>query len=624
MHLFRFGVLVAGAEALASPMCKCTPKDPCWPSPADFATLNATVSGKLIRSTPPGSVCYPNQPDYNPERCAFVLENWFDSDFHANDPVSIGFPKFAGNPCPPIYANGTSVTRGKATAGCRLGGYPAYVLNATSHEDIQTVVRFAGERNLRLNVKSTGHSVEGRSASPDSISIWTHHLLSNTFHAAFRPQSCPPSSPEHMAISLGAGARVREVYEFAYEHNAVVVGGSAEDVGIVGWFTGGGHGPLTSRYGQGSDNVLQVTIVTPDGELVTANECQNTDLFWAIRGGGGGTFGVITHVTMKAYPSPSAVAHRLEVVDINEEDDGTAFWNAVAGVYALLPELKRQGFAGNIFMDRPPLVPRRKLWWNMNFLSTESDSPSTEAATRAAERALAPLMAYLDSQSAAVTYTSKLTFFPHWFQSWNESVRTEPSVVAASGIAMASRLIPESVLVNSTSSSSPNLTAMESPLPGFAAQVQQQPSLASTIQTISESVTGFQAHLAIYNPSPPLTASEVNRTSLPSYWRTTPLQFFTVTTYPDDATAEEERAVFESVRNGVGRVLEELAPDTGAYFNEGDPYDPDWQRSYFGGGEHYEALRTVKEKVDPQGLLWCVACVGSEEWAVQAGRLCRV
>jgi hypothetical protein len=124
----------------------------------------------LIRSTPPGSVCYPNQPDYNPERCAFVLENWFDSDFHANDPVSIGFPKFAGNPCPPIYANGTSVTGGKATAGCRLGGYPAYVLNATSHEDIQTVVRFAGERNLRLNVKSTGHSVEGRSASPDSIS----------------------------------------------------------------------------------------------------------------------------------------------------------------------------------------------------------------------------------------------------------------------------------------------------------------------------------------------------------------------------------------------------------------------------------------------------------------------
>ncbi|KAL3495011.1 hypothetical protein BJX62DRAFT_246374 [Aspergillus germanicus] len=623
MHIFGFGLLLAGAGALASPNCKCSPNDPCWPSPADFAALNATVGGNLIRSTPPGSACYPDQPDYNLDHCTFVLDNWFDSDFHANDPVSIGFPKFAGNPCPPIYPNGTSVTGSEPTSGCRLGGYSAYVLNATRVEDIQAVIRFAAQKNIRLNVKSTGHSVEGRSAAPDSISIWTHHLLSREFHEGFRPDSCPPSYPSHMAVSLGAGARVREVYEFAYQHNAVVVGGSAEDVGVVGWFTGGGHGPLTSRYGQGPDNVLQVTIVTPDAQLVTANECQNTDLFWAIRGGGGGTFGVITHVTMRAYSSPSAVAHRLEVVATEGEDDGgAAFWDTVAGVYALLLELKRQGFAGNIFMDRPPLVSRRSLWWNMNLLSTEFGSLSAEDAIREAERALAPLTAYLDSQSAAVSYTSTLKFFPHWFQSWNESVRTEPSVVAASGIAMASRLIPESVLVSNNSSSS-NLTSIESPFPGVPGLAHQQPSLASTLQTISESVTGFQAHLAIYNPSP-LSSFPLNRTSLPSYWRSTPLQFFTVTTYPDDATAEEERAVFESVRNGVGRVLKELAPDTGAYFNEGDPYDPDWQRSYFGGGQQYEALRRVKGNFDPQGMLWCVACVGSEGWSVQGGRLCKL
>ncbi|KAL3450547.1 hypothetical protein BJX65DRAFT_316005 [Aspergillus insuetus] len=621
MLLFTFGVLLAGV-VVASPSCKCTPNDPCWPSPVDFAALNKTVGGNLIRGTPPGSVCYPDQPDYNPERCTFVLENWFDSEFHANDPVSIGFPKFAGNPCPPIYPNGTSVTGGTATSGCSLGGYSAYVLNATRVEDIQAIVRFASGRDIRLNVKSTGHSVEGRSAAADSISIWTHHLHSNEFHEAFRPESCPPSYPSHMAVSLGAGARVREVYEFAYQHNAVVVGGSAEDVGIVGWFTGGGHGPLTSRYGQGSDNVLQVTIVTPDGEVVIANECQNPDLFWAIRGGGGGTFGVITQVTMRAYPSPSAVAHRLEVVaPEGENDDGAAFWNTVAGVYSLLPELKRHGFAGNIFMDRPPLVPRHSLWWNMNLLSAESGSLSAKDATREAERALAPLIAYLDSKSAAISYTSKLIFFPHWFQSWNQSVRTEPGAVAASGIAMASRLIPESVLVN-ISSSPAHLNSSFNTRSPWEFTLPEQSSLASTLQAISESVTGFQAHLAIYNPSP-ISSFISNGTSLPSYWRSTPLQFFTVTIYPDDVAAEEEYAVFESVRNGVGRVLKELAPDTGAYFNEGDPFDPDWRRTYFGGGEHYEALRRVKDEVDPQGILWCVACVGSEGWSVQRGSLCR-
>lgn len=79
---------------------------------------------------------------------------------------------WAENPCPPIYPNGTSVN-GDSNAGqkgCSLGAYPEYALNATSIEDIQTVVRFAKEKNIRLNVKSTGHSVQGRSTAYDSIS----------------------------------------------------------------------------------------------------------------------------------------------------------------------------------------------------------------------------------------------------------------------------------------------------------------------------------------------------------------------------------------------------------------------------------------------------------------------
>ncbi len=376
-------------------------------------------------------------------------------------------------------------------------------------------------------------------------------------------------------------------------------------------------------FGQGSDNVLQVTLVTPDGKVVTTNECQNSDLFWAIRGGGGGTFGVLTHVTMRAYPSPSAVAHQIIVV-ANDNDDGVGFWDTLAGIYSLLPDLKRQGFAGNIFMDRPPLVPRRTLSWNLNLIIPEStDDHSLEA-----RRALAPLLSYLDLQAAYVSYNSTLTFYPSWFQSWNHTVRTEPGVVAASGIAMASRLIPGSALTNSSSFLVSTIqSAWE-----VATSVRSPTSfLATTLQLVSESVTGFQAHLAIHQPSPfsphlsiSPTAAELNRTSLPSFWRTAPLQLFTVTTFPDDTTEGDERAVFEDVTNRPGRLLKEFAPNSGSYFNEGDAFDPDWQETYFGSRENYDALRRVKNSVDPDGQLWCVSCVGSESWRVQDGRLCRV
>ncbi|KAM6531768.1 hypothetical protein FSOLCH5_001220 [Fusarium solani] len=74
-----------------------------------------------------------------------------------------------------------------------------------------------------------------------------------------------------------------------------------KDVGLVGWAIGGGHGYLTSEFGMGADSINPAVVVAADGEVLTASECQNSDLLWAIRGGGGGTFGVIAELTVKAH-----------------------------------------------------------------------------------------------------------------------------------------------------------------------------------------------------------------------------------------------------------------------------------------------------------------------------------
>ncbi|KAJ0332175.1 hypothetical protein COL5a_001879 [Colletotrichum fioriniae] len=104
------------------------------------------------------------------------------------------------------------------------------------------------------------------------------------------------------AITAAAGAKMVDVYATASQHNRAVVGGGGKTVSQGGFVTGGGHSILAPHYGLAADNVLQMEVVTPGGDLITVNEDQNADLFWAMRGGGGSTFGVLTSVTVKTHP----------------------------------------------------------------------------------------------------------------------------------------------------------------------------------------------------------------------------------------------------------------------------------------------------------------------------------
>ena len=124
------------------------------------------------------------------------------------------------------------------------------------------------------------------------------------------------------AVTFGAGVQWHDAYDFVQKHGCTVVGGAAHTVGAAGgWVMGGGHSPLSPMFGLGTvlpfvllsfnswyggtgvDNVLQLTIVLSNGSLVTTNSFQYPDLFWALRGGGGGTYGVVTSVTYKTYPT---------------------------------------------------------------------------------------------------------------------------------------------------------------------------------------------------------------------------------------------------------------------------------------------------------------------------------
>jgi FAD/FMN-containing dehydrogenase len=99
----------------------------------------------------------------------------------------------------------------------------------------------------------------------------------------FSPTNCNVAI-DGLAITAAAGTQMLEAYRATALLNRTVVGGNGRTVALGGFMTGGGHSILAPHYGMAADQVLEMELVTPGGDIVIANECQNTDLFWAMRG----------------------------------------------------------------------------------------------------------------------------------------------------------------------------------------------------------------------------------------------------------------------------------------------------------------------------------------------------
>jgi len=103
------------------------------------------------------------------------------------------------------------------------------------------------------------------------------------FHNSFQPKDCQ-SATDTTAVTIAAGELWGDIYEQAALLNLTAVGPTPSSVGVGGYLTGGGHSAISGLFGTGSDQVLEIEVVTASGDILTVNECQNTDLFWALRG----------------------------------------------------------------------------------------------------------------------------------------------------------------------------------------------------------------------------------------------------------------------------------------------------------------------------------------------------
>jgi hypothetical protein len=136
--------------------------------------------------------------------------------------------------------------------------------------------------------RNTGHDLVGRNTGAGSLSVWTHYLKGFELLPSYRQLG---GTYRGAAARVGAGLQVWEAFEHAATHNVTLTAASCLTVGSYGgWITGGGHSPLSSRFGLGVDQVLSLQVVTADGRCVTADPQTNQDLFFAMRGGGGSRY----------------------------------------------------------------------------------------------------------------------------------------------------------------------------------------------------------------------------------------------------------------------------------------------------------------------------------------------
>lgn len=145
-------ILLFLARAWASDgSCKAIPGSPSWPSHSEWQSLNRSVSGHLLAPTPPAAVCHRDQPSFSNSSCAYVTYAWQNSTFHADDPISVEFENWNNDSCLP-----------DPTAPCSGAGYPVYVINATTAQDVRAGIDFARKNDVRLIVKGSGHDYLGR------------------------------------------------------------------------------------------------------------------------------------------------------------------------------------------------------------------------------------------------------------------------------------------------------------------------------------------------------------------------------------------------------------------------------------------------------------------------------
>ncbi|KAN0073991.1 hypothetical protein V8E54_007928 [Elaphomyces granulatus] len=578
--IFKF---VLAVTADSAPRCRCTPDQSCWPSDEQWQALNNSVSGRLTSVQPVAWVCH--DPTFNNATCQNLTAINTNSLWRREQPGAVQMINWESW----LLVNQSCYFETPRSVPCGQGKISKYSVVAESVEDIQSAVCFAAAHNLRLVIKNSGHDYLGRSTAPESLQIATFKLNNIEFSDDFVPQGSTDGKSVGSTVTIGAGAVLFEIYAALLAKGKVAVLGSAYTVGAAGGYVqGGGHSPIGSWKGMGSDNAIEFDVVTAEGDLITVNEYQNTDLFWALRGGGGGTFGVVTRVTLRTFDEAPMVVARLNISALASEN--TNYWPAVATFSSYVPRLEDENCSGYYYM-----FP--------NLTSPGLGQVSAVAAvilcaersnTTEVEDLLKPMLDPI-RKMAGITVSLQSTAY-------------SKTVPAVTGLLSGGADTTGNILILASRLISRELLLSEDGPTRFTNALSQLP--AGDTEFGGCFVAGGQV----------ARNGDQVRSALNPAWRRTAVHLIWGHSWAPGASREDVQAIENQITHQEVPILSGLEPGMGAYLNEADANEADFQESFW--GPNYARLRTIKQEWDPTGLFITRKGVGSEDWD-DAG-LCRL
>ena len=554
------------------------PADPSWPGAASWASLRETVGGNLIEVQEVFESCA-TEPDG--AACREITK-------------SVKNPYWLGD-----QAAGTQVS------GLLDGWTPApssYAIKARNTADVVAGVNFARENNLRLVIKGGGHSYYGTSNAPDSLLLWMRAMNQVTLHDAFVGQGCAGHCAPVPAVSAETGALWIDLYEAVTgKGGRYVQGGGCMTVGVAGLLLGGGFGSYSKRFGSAAANLLEAEIVTADGTVRVVNACTEPDLFWALKGGGGGTFGVVTRLTLRTHELPKHFGGAWGKIQAQSD---AAFTQLIARFVGFYHEHLFNSHWGETVHFQPD--------------NTLEISMACQGLDRSeVAETWRPFFEWIKARPADFTVTGRLST-----DAWDSQGNWDPSAPKINHDPRDGAPKHHVWNKSNTGECGAFLYGYDSVwLPASLLEPGRQQRLTATLFAASRHEM-VRLHIAKgMAGAPPEALADVGRTA------TNPalLDAFTLAivasgdetpAYPGFIRPPMDLAKARERARGIklaAMELRQLAPHSGSYFNEGDFFNTSWHQEFW--GRNYARLRAIKRQYDPDGLFFVHHGVGSEDWS---------
>ncbi|KTD50787.1 FAD-dependent oxidoreductase [Legionella quateirensis] len=556
----------------------CTPESPCWPKESEWNDLKNKVNGHLFKGVSPLAPCIKNSKSIACHKILEDVKNPFYLESHSGSTQSNGW---------------IDAWQAKTSS---------YVVAAENAQEIANAVAFAKKHHLKLVIKGTGHDYLGRSNAPDSLLVWTHKMRKVHVHNDFIPAGCPKTQQGIPAVTAEAGTRWLEAYkEVVVKNGRYVQGGGCTSVGVAGGFIqGGGFGSFSKKFGTGAAGILEAEIVTADGTLLTANACQNSDLYWALKGGGGGTFGIVTHITLETHALPALFGALTGTISASSDEDYKQLIDYFIRFYRV--KLHNEHWGEQVILNPDNKMQLGLVFQGMN--KTEVD------------RLWQPFKDWLSLKPEHYQFTLHSLVLPaRKFWDYDYLSKNLPSYIVIDKRKNAP--YGEFWWTGNQSEVSIYLTHYQSGYLPFRLFEERNASQLSDALFKASRMTSLSLHFnkGLSGASAQAVARQKNTSMNSAVLDAAAL--ITIAggqqyTYPDISGHKPNLAQARESALKAKQAMElihRLSPDAGTYGNEADYFLNDWQKALW--GSNYEQLLQIKRHYDPNNLFNCHHCIGS-------------